>query len=155
VTLDRSLIFRAFAWTSLVLWAAALCFPTYITPIENDPHNLSNVWGVEALALGWAGYEEDKWGWFANPLWLMAMISLFRGRRPLLLPMLVAAPLALSAMFPTHIDFGDDHGVNGDSAVGIGAWVWFAAIAVTFIAAWLGFFERVVATLRAPPAPAT
>ncbi|MEQ1772019.1 MAG: hypothetical protein ABL879_19550, partial [Devosia sp.] len=42
--------------------------------------------------------------------------------------------LALTGLQPTHIEFGDDHGVNGRSYPLIGAYVWVASFIPVLIA---------------------
>ncbi|HEY6476456.1 MAG TPA: hypothetical protein VI456_07715 [Polyangia bacterium] len=145
-------LLKACAFASLTVWGVALFLPAYVTPLDNDPKHLSSMLGLETLPIGWAGVEEGKWGWWANPLWLAGLISLFRGRRPQLLPATTAGVLAASALFAVHIDYGDDHGVNGDSTPGAGAWFWAAAIAVVFVTSLATSLARGVAMLRAKPA---
>ena len=146
---------RLMALASAALWIGALALPGLVTPIEGDWGHamaLQDVYGWELLLLGWAGplqYAEQNYAWFANPLWLWCVWSMWGGRAPNPGVAIVGAFLALTGLTPTHIEFGDDHGVNGQSHPGVGAYVWIAAFAPIVAARLAGWYWW----LRSQPQP--
>lgn len=140
---------RFYRWLALVsaaLWFGALALPALVTPIEGewgDAMALQNVYGWELLLLGWAAplqVAQKSFAWFANPLWLWCVWWMWNGRAPNPWVTVVGPFIALTGLAPIHIEFGDDHGVNGRSHPGVGAYVWVAAFAPVVVARMAGWY---------------
>jgi hypothetical protein len=78
----------------------------------------------------WREFSSAMFSWYANPIWLLAVLRLFRGKRVGWIVASIPVLLAILALQP-HVTWYDHPEVAQTPA--IGAYVWAAAIAIPLL----------------------
>ena len=125
---------------SLFLYAIACATPA-IEFLRNgvDPERW---YGIEALLLGWQGVFIGQFGWFANPILLLAyVLILFRRFLAGAIFAIVSVGVAANSLqlFHQHIP-GDEGDVTHleVKAFGIGFYIWVASLLAAVVAPLIG-----------------
>lgn len=129
---------------SLVTYVAACCLPAL--QWQNDNKSLEIMLGLRALAVGWSGIFAGVVAWYANPLWLLALgLAFFRKPWPALIAGILALVIALTVFSVVGKELpNDEGGVTKTRIIAVlpGAYVWFASIGLSILAAVLGVINR-------------
>lgn len=141
---------RALAIMTLVLWVLSLTQPALI--IDNGTGEPAIWSGAQVLGMGWLGLGLITAGWYANPPFLIAAITMLVGPKLPWKMAMVGLLLALDTFRLQEIPGGGRADVYG---YGPGVALWFAAFGLLLLAlAWRSVEHRgrtsVSATLRAP-----
>jgi hypothetical protein len=110
------------------VFIASLCLPAFMESVDNYgrsiDHSGAGEWtgGLEALARGRAGPLIGQFGWYANPLIAISIITLPCGRRPNLILFCIAAILCILTR-GTLQSFPTDNTLDLVVAFGTG-WSW-------------------------------
>jgi hypothetical protein len=141
---------RVAAAISIALWSVSLFLPAYVTALGGDPKHSYFHHGYDMLLLGWYGPLEwdRKFAWYANPFFLWSVWRMSAGRAPNAVGAFIGIALALTALHPFHIEFGDDHGVNGESLPRSGAYVWAAAFVPAVLVAAVSLASTLAAKIQ-------
>ncbi len=126
----------------LDLCNSSLCLPALKWRNDNNLPEWDIMLGLRALAVGWSGIFAGIVSWYANPLWLLALVFAFF-RKVWLGSITGAIALVIALTIFTVIDRvlpADEGGVNKTKIVAKlpGAYVWFASIDLSIVAAILG-----------------
>ncbi|MEW6435732.1 MAG: hypothetical protein AB1508_01015 [Pseudomonadota bacterium] len=119
----RKTIRRLVGVAALALWVSSLFLPVarYCTAYNGSLH-LS---GLTVLAMGWMGWADGQFGWFANPLILWVIIRLLCGFRAGAIAASIAFVLALLSFSFNRT--ADDTGFQQLCGKELGFYLWFAA----------------------------
>jgi hypothetical protein len=121
---------------SIALYLSSLLLPA-ITFAHHEPLS-----GLHVLAWGWWGVLSLNFAWFANPAYLVAVISLLsRRHRVALITSCSAFVLGLLAFFAKQWWFNEG---SGTDIAGLGAafYVWMLSLLVLGVGAVLAFRTR-------------
>lgn len=116
-----TLPFRPYLWISIALFFPALALPAYY-------QGTKVVYGVETAALGWLGFIDGHFSWFANPLYLGAVLLSLANPHRALRWAVVALVLACTFMFRSGIIYDEAHGDGAISGLGWGYFCWLMAM---------------------------
>lgn len=124
--------FTMLVLVSIILFAASLTQPAFTTQKPDDPQYSS----VFVFALGWAGFLAGNLFavvlWLANPLYLLAIISGFRGKHTIAF-ICSAIALIMAAIFPLIEGIATSESGGGPfyriASLNSGYWLWLLAIA--------------------------
>ena len=122
-----------FIGASALVFVVACCLPAL--EFKNSSAQNDIMLGLRALAIGWSGFFAGILSWYANPLWLVAIVfSLMR--KPTL--SLCFGALAVIVAFTTFKILGrelpaDEGNVTKMTVIKIlpGCYVWLASLAIT------------------------
>lgn len=122
---------RAAAGLMVVLWLAALCFPSLGTC-----RNGATTWfdNSTVLFFGWGGAVSGMMGWYANLFLFRCVYFLVSGRVPTLSMGLFAFLLACSSFVPVELAHNEAESERL-CAWGTGFWLWFGSAGVAFLVA--------------------
>jgi len=138
---------KSYPWLriSLVLYAIACCCPAlelttttreHLTPVTHD-----NMWGVQLLMRGFMGIFFGIVAWFANPLWVVALLLVYL---KWVKTALAVSAASLVIAFTSFLAIGKDLAVwesdiyhQHPSALLPGFYLWMASLAVVPLACWL------------------
>lgn len=113
------------------LFLAACCLPALELQKSGGAGDV--MFGLRALVVGWSGVFAGVLGWYANPLWALAMLAAaFRKR--ILVAVLCAGALAVGCTVFSDVGRelpGDEGNVTKTSIVRIlpGCYVWLLSMA--------------------------
>jgi hypothetical protein len=133
---------KALIISSVVAYALACCLPALAWKNQGRPPEHEIMLGLRALAVGWSGIFAGIVAWFANPIWLLAL-GLAYFRKPWLgaIAGTIALLIALTVFSVVGRELpGDEGNVTKTRIVAVlpGAYVWFASIGLSIVAAILG-----------------
>ena len=108
---------------SAVLFAASLILPaiaeTYPGGMRIDEQ------GYLILAMGWMGILIAQVGWFANPLWLLGLILLWRQRwKGAAIASVLAVLVGAVSFMLYRTGLPSDSGATIKAGLLVGFWVW-------------------------------
>lgn len=112
-----------------------------------------HVIGLEVLAVGWLGLLGMSFAWIANPLFLLSIVRLRRGKTASI-PSILAAVVALDTARFTQYPLDEGGGSSAIYGYGWGAVIWFAALSILLLAAGTREYERsmmAAGSVRMPP----
>ncbi|GJI99750.1 hypothetical protein RugamoR64_02890 [Duganella rhizosphaerae] len=119
-----------------VLFFASLCFPVF------DCRGFSSYMGYEVGEVGWLAILTLDPRWFANPLALLIVVSVVRGR-PLRRASIYAVMILLAALscliVPAMACGSGAGGPEPSTGIRLGAYLWIAAMTVL---AFVGFASQ-------------
>lgn len=137
---------KSYPWLriSFLLFVIACCSPALeltTTTREHTPVTHLNMWGFQLLLRGFMGIFFGIIAWFANPLWVVALLLVsFKWVKAALAVSLASLVIA----FTTFLAIGKDLGVwqsdiyhQHPSALLPGCFLWMASLAVVPLACWL------------------
>ena len=132
---------------SVVLFMASLVMPALQMryaryPGQTEPYQYA-MWGWQVLIMGWAGILDRTFAWFANPIWVLALLLI---RLKPIAGLLLAAGglfLACSSLFVTSI--WNEPNRETVEGLGIGGYVWVGSFVVAIVAAAIAMRRRVSA----------
>jgi hypothetical protein len=121
---------------SLFLYATACVTPAvHFFRIGGGPEGW---YGIEALLLGWQGAFVGQFGWFANPLLLLAVVPiLFRRFVIGSILAIMAVAVATDSLLILHQQIPGDEGDVTHLIVtgfGAGSYFWFASLLAAIVA---------------------
>lgn len=115
-----------------VLFAIACCLPAL--EFSRSAGGTDTQWGANILAVGWSGIFAGVTAWYANPVWLLALVLAWF-RKPTLAAVAGLVPIGIAAT--TFSLFGqvlpaDEGNVNHMTLIRLlpGCYVWMASLAV-------------------------
>ena len=125
---------------SVLAYVVACCLPAL--QWKNNDKAFEIMLGLRALAVGWSGIFAGIVAWFANPLWVAALVlAFFRKAWPGAIVGTIALMVALTVFNVLGRELpADEGGVNKTRIVAVlsGGYVWFASIGLSILAALLG-----------------
>lgn len=125
-----------------------------VVPMGPPGHGFPGGYVSPLPYLGFGSFSLATVAWFANPLWAWNVIRMLRSRPPRILVALIAAALAVTALQPYYMEFGDDQGVNSNTIPLVGSYIWAAGIALPLVSGVaLEFARRRLGLSRCPPKP--
>ena len=141
--LDR----KSYPWLqiSVASYLLACCIPT-LELTTTSPENLipvthAKMWGFQLLLRGFMGVFMGTIGWFANPLWVIALLLVFFKRvKAALAVSLLSVAIALSSITVIGKDLAvweSDPYHQRVSALLLGFYVWIVSLALVPVACWL------------------
>jgi hypothetical protein len=138
---------KSYPWLriSFVLYLLACCFPAleFTTTARGIPTPVTHesMWGFQLLMRGYMGIFIRNIGWFANPLWVVALVLVFFERvKAALAVSLVSLVIALTSILVIGKDLAvweTDLYHQRVSAFLPGFYSWMASLAVVPLACWL------------------
>lgn len=142
---------KSYPWLgiSLLLYLAACCSPALLfTTLTRDsltPVAHETMWGFQVLLKGYLGIVQGIIGWYANPLWLAALLVFPKRPKAALAVGLASLVIALT----TFLAIGKDLAVWASdpyhqhlSAPLPGCFLWMASLAAVPLACWLRITEQ-------------
>lgn len=127
---------KTMAAISAALFVIACCLPALEWKPDSGPAYVDN--GLRTLALGWSGLFGNLLTWYANPLWLWALVlALQRRPWPSTIVALVGLLLALTMFSAVGRDMpGDEGNVTKTRIIALlpGAYVWLVGIGLPVFA---------------------
>jgi hypothetical protein len=127
---------------SVVAYIVACCLPALEWKNDNKMPEHDIMLGLRALAVGWSGIFAGIVAWFANPIWLLALcLAFFRKAWLGSIAGTIALLIALTVFNVVGRELpGDEGNVTKTRIVAVlpGAYVWFASIGLSILAAILG-----------------
>jgi len=143
---------KAYPWLriSLLLYLAACCSPALLfTTVARDsltPVTHDTMWGFQVLLKGYLGIVLGIIAWYANPLWLAALLL---ARFQWLKAAFAVALASLVVALTTFLAIGKDLAVWASdqyhqhlSAPLPGCFLWIASLAAVPLACWLRITEQ-------------
>jgi hypothetical protein len=138
---------KSYPWLqiSLVSYLVACCVPA-LELTTTSPENLipvahAKMWGFQLLLRGFMGVFTGTIGWFANPLWAVALLLVFFKRlKAALFVSLLSVAIALSSITVIGRDLAvweSDPYHQRVSALLPGFFVWIASLALVPLTCWL------------------
>ncbi len=122
---------RAAAGLIVLLWLAALCFPSLGTCRDGVTTWFDN---STVLFFGWAGAVSGMMGWYANLFLCRCVYFLASGRVPTLTMGLFTFLLACSSFVPAELAHNEATS-EPLCAWGAGFWLWFGCAGAAFLLA--------------------
>jgi hypothetical protein len=133
---------KAVILLSVAAYIIACCLPALEWKNENKAPEQEIMLGLRALAVGWSGIFAGIVAWFANPIWLLALLLAFFRKAWLgSIAGTIALLIALTVFNVVGRELpGDEGNVTKTRIVAVlpGAYVWFASIGLSILAAILG-----------------
>ncbi len=128
VKVSRSIVLATLA---LLIWIASL------VAIGMTFHNGFRLHGYKILVIGWQGPLQGAFAWFANPLFLFSMLWLYVRERAwvAVIGSLLAFAVALDTFRFDALRLNANANETSVYGFGLGAVLWFVAMAVAIVAA--------------------
>lgn len=136
------LSFKAYSsgkWITIIISTIFLVLSLFFTAFtikEGEDENVRTILSLEALLSGWYGaliFDVATLSWFANPLWLLAIIYFDKNRKIAFLSILLSMALSISFLFANEIIANEGGGTREISKINAGYYLWFIGQALTFI----------------------
>ena len=153
---------KSYPWLRISLWLYVIAcgLPalelTTTTGAQHTPVAHNTMWGFQILLSGYLGIFYGIFAWFANPLWILALLLIFfKWVKTALVVSLASLAIALT----TFLIIGKDLAVwesdlyhQHPSALLVGSFLWMASLAVVPLACQLKITgpEREAAIERTP-----
>ena len=119
---------------SSILFLISLFNSCYIADGRDDT---VGSYGLIAFLLGWMNASQSFISWFANPLYILAIIMLFVNRITALVISLIALGLAISFQFFESVLINEGGTIGKIDSLSNGYWLWLTSISLIFFTALL------------------